>query len=78
MFDRYYLRRFLRARQHDLKRAQAMFLAHLKWREDNGIDTILTDFHFEASGAAVTRLYAQACPCTATAPGRAVLACPSH
>lgn len=24
--DRYYLRRFLRARQHDLKRAQAMFL----------------------------------------------------
>ena len=114
--DRYYLRRFLRARQHDLKRAQAMFLvracsasrlpphqcccwmwgalgpsrvawrepgahnaywrcsavwlfpapvlnvllwhmaamqAHLKWREDNGIDTILTDFHFEASGSAL-------------------------
>lgn len=23
-----------------------MFLAHLQWRADNGIDTILTDFHF--------------------------------
>ncbi|KAI7842782.1 hypothetical protein COHA_003528 [Chlorella ohadii] len=51
IFDRYYLRRFLRARQHDLKRAQAMFLAHLKWREENGIDTILTDFHFEERDA---------------------------
>lgn len=23
--------------------------AHLKWREENGIDAILTDFHFDVS-----------------------------
>ncbi|PSC67121.1 Glutamyl-tRNA(Gln) amidotransferase subunit A [Micractinium conductrix] len=51
VFDRFYLRRFLRARQHDLARAKAMFMAHLQWREQNGIDTILEDFHFEERDA---------------------------
>ena len=45
--DKYYLRRFLRARQHDLGRAKDMFLAHLKWRQDNAIDGILDDFIFQ-------------------------------
>lgn len=104
--DRYYLRRFLRARQHDLKRAKEMFMvrlagwhgeevhllgvfenclpscwrafggrvvnrapshppthhpaaaalqAHLKWRQENDIDTILTDFHFPVGGWCVGR-----------------------
>ena len=44
--DKYYMRRFLRARQHDLARAKDMFLAHLKWRQEAGVDTILDDFHF--------------------------------
>ncbi|KAL4418792.1 hypothetical protein ABPG77_005506 [Micractinium sp. CCAP 211/92] len=51
MFDRFYLRRFLRARQHELPRAKAMFLAHLKWRKENGIDGILEDFHFQERDA---------------------------
>ncbi|KAL4423645.1 hypothetical protein ABPG75_000946 [Micractinium tetrahymenae] len=58
MFDRFYLRRFLRARQHDLPRAKAMFLAHLKWRENNGIDGILEDFHFQERDAFLS-LYPQ-------------------
>ncbi|PSC67008.1 Glutamyl-tRNA(Gln) amidotransferase subunit A [Micractinium conductrix] len=36
---------------HDLARAKAMFMAHLQWREQNGIDTILEDFHFEERDA---------------------------
>lgn len=51
MFDRFYLRRFLRARQHDLVKAKAMFQAHLKWRVENKIDTILQDFHFQERDA---------------------------
>jgi len=46
-FDDYYLRRFLRARQHDLERGQEMFLNHLKWRKDFGTDTILDDFVYD-------------------------------
>lgn len=58
VFDRFYLRRFLRARQHDLNRAKTMFMAHLKWREANGLDTILEDFHFEERDAFLS-LYPQ-------------------
>lgn len=43
-FDKHYLQRFLRARQHDLKKAEKMFLDHLAWRKDFGTDTILDDF----------------------------------
>lgn len=56
--DKYYLRRFLRARHHDLRKAIDMFLAHLKWREDFGVDTILEDFHFHERDAFLT-LYPQ-------------------
>lgn len=57
-FDKYYLRRFLRARQHDIPRALAMFLNHLDWREENNMDTILEDFHFHERDAFLT-LYPQ-------------------
>ncbi|EFN52314.1 hypothetical protein CHLNCDRAFT_26961, partial [Chlorella variabilis] len=56
--DRFYLRRFLRARQHDLAKAKAMFLAHLKWREENSIDDILTNFQFQERDAFLS-LYPQ-------------------
>lgn len=46
-FDDFYLRRFLRARGHDLSKAKAMFLAHLKFRKDYGVDTVLEDFDFQ-------------------------------
>ena len=46
-FDDYYLRRFLRARSHDLAKAEAMFASHLKWRRDFGTDTILEDFVYD-------------------------------
>jgi len=49
VFDRYFLRRFLRARQHDLLRAADMFKAHLKWREEFGTESIIDDFHFHVS-----------------------------
>lgn len=58
IFDRFYLRRFLRARQHDLAKAKAMFLAHLKWREENSIDDILTNFQFQERDAFLS-LYPQ-------------------
>jgi hypothetical protein len=45
--DKIFLRRFLRARQHNIPRAKEMFLAHLRWRKEFGTDTILEDFHFE-------------------------------
>lgn len=43
-FDKHYLQRFMRARQHDLHKAEKMFLDHLAWRKDFGTDTILDDF----------------------------------
>lgn len=46
-FDDYYLRRFLRARGHDLQKAEAMFMNHLKWRKEFGTDTILEDFVYD-------------------------------
>jgi hypothetical protein len=47
LFDDHYLRRFLRARSHDLQKAEAMFMNHLKWRREYGTDTILEDFVYE-------------------------------
>ena len=46
-FDDYYLRRFLRARSHDLNKAQTMFVSHLEWRKEFGTDTILEDFVYD-------------------------------
>jgi len=57
-FDKYYLRRFLRARQHDISRANAMFLAHLNWRREMGVDDILDTLHFHERDAFLT-LYPQ-------------------
>lgn len=52
--DKYYLRRFLRARQHDLKKAKAMFLGHMEWRREFGTDSILDDFHFHERDAFIS------------------------
>ena len=54
----YFLRRFLRARQHDLKKARDMYAATVKWRAENGVDTILDDFHFHERDAFIS-LYPQ-------------------
>ena len=54
----YFLRRFLRARQHDLKRAKEMYAATVKWRAEFGVDTILEDFHFHERDAFIS-LYPQ-------------------
>lgn len=41
-----YLLRFLRARDYDHERALNMLLDHLQWRQEEGVDHILTDFNF--------------------------------
>ncbi|CAL8462059.1 g1590 [Coccomyxa elongata] len=56
--DYYFLRRFLRARQHDLKRAKEMYAASMKWRAEFGVDTILEDFQFHERDAFIS-LYPQ-------------------
>ncbi|CAL5220070.1 g2021 [Coccomyxa viridis] len=56
--DMYFLRRFLRARQHDLKKARDMYAASVKWRGEFGVDTILEDFHFHERDAFIS-LYPQ-------------------
>ncbi|XP_050026729.1 SEC14-like protein 2 [Dermacentor andersoni] len=38
------LLRWLRAREFDLDRAEHMFRQHLRWRKENGVDTLLTDY----------------------------------
>ncbi len=58
LFDKFYLRRFLRARQHDLQRAKDMFLAHLNWRKEMGVDDIIETLHFHERDAFLT-LYPQ-------------------
>lgn len=57
-FDDFYLRRFVRARQHDITRATEMFFNHLQWREANGMDTIMEEFFFDERDAFLT-LYPQ-------------------
>ena len=44
--DDYTLRRFLRARGHDLGRARSMWEGHLAWRAAFGVDSLIQDFHF--------------------------------
>ena len=56
--DWYFLRRFLRARQHDLKRAKEMYAATVRWRAEFGTDTIMEDFHFHERDAFIS-LYPQ-------------------
>lgn len=51
LMDHIYLRRFLRARQHQLPKALAMARDHLEWRRGNGVDAILETFHFHERGA---------------------------
>jgi hypothetical protein len=56
--DLYTYRRFLRARQHDLARAKAMWHDHLAWRKEYEADTILDNFHFHERDAFIS-LYPQ-------------------
>ena len=44
------LTRFLRARDYDVRRAFTMFVNHLKWREDYGVDDILAKDFPEREG----------------------------
>jgi len=45
-WDHEQLRRFLRARKHDILKAKAMVKRTAEWRIENEIDTILEDFDF--------------------------------
>ena len=45
-WDHEMLRRFLRARKHDILKAKTMVKKTIVWRKDNAVDTILEDFHF--------------------------------
>jgi hypothetical protein len=56
--DYFTLRRFLRARTYDLTRAKDMWMAHTKWKQENGVDTIMQDFQFPEE-ADVLRFYPQ-------------------
>lgn len=44
--DYYTIRRFVRARQHDLERAHTMLVNHIAWRKETGADNILDSFAF--------------------------------
>lgn len=46
LWDKETLRRFLRARKHDIFKAKAMVLKAIQWRKENNVDTILDDFEF--------------------------------
>jgi len=56
--DVYFLRRFLRARQHDLKKAREMYAASMKWRREFGVDEVAANFHFTERDAFIA-LYPQ-------------------
>lgn len=45
-WDDHVLRRFLRARKHNIYKAKVMVLDTLKWRKESDVDTVLTDFQF--------------------------------
>ncbi|KAL4423649.1 hypothetical protein ABPG75_000950 [Micractinium tetrahymenae] len=45
-WDDHVLRRFLRARKHNIYKAKVMILDTLNWRKEANVDTVLTDFHF--------------------------------
>eukprot|EP00887_Chlorella_sp_A99_P005326 scaffold1.g5326.t1 len=46
MWDDYVLRRFLRARKHDIVKAKRMFLEHLEWRKQNDVEEVLEGYNF--------------------------------
>ena len=55
--DMYMQRRFLRARSHDIAKAKAMFMAHMQWRKEFGVDE-LHNFVFQERDAMIS-LYPQ-------------------
>jgi len=44
--DYHTLLRFLRARDYEVSKSCAMYVSHLNWRKENGVDSILEDFTF--------------------------------
>jgi len=56
--DKYYIRRFLRARQHDLPRAKHMYAEHVQWRREFKVAEIVKDFNFHERDMFLT-LYPQ-------------------
>ena len=69
--DRYTLRRFLRARSHNVAKALQMFKAHLEWRREFGTDD-LDKFHFHERDAFIS-LYPQGYHMTDKLVGQGVL-----
>lgn len=55
--DLYMQRRFLRARNHDVAKAKAMFMTHIQWRKEFGVDE-LDHFVFQERDAMIS-LYPQ-------------------
>ena len=55
--DLYMQRRFLRARNHDVAKAKAMFMAHISWRKEFCVDE-LDQFVFHERDAIIS-LYPQ-------------------
>ena len=55
--DMYMQRRFLRARNHDVAKAKAMFMTHMQWRKEFGVDQ-LDQFVFQERDAMIS-LYPQ-------------------
>ncbi|KAK3799926.1 hypothetical protein RRG08_003008 [Elysia crispata] len=43
-YDDYFFTRWLRARNFDLKKSEAMLRNHIEWRAQNNVDSILQDF----------------------------------
>ena len=56
--DKFYIRRFLRARQHDLEKARQMYADHIKWRKEFDVAGIVNDFNFHERDLFLT-LYPQ-------------------
>ncbi len=52
--DYYTIRRFVRARQHDLDRAYTMLVNHIAWRKETGADNILDTFSFSERDSFLT------------------------
>jgi glutamate synthase domain-containing protein 3 len=52
--DYYTIRRFVRARQHDLDRAHVMLVNHIKWRKEVDADGILDNFEYQERDSFLT------------------------
>ena len=56
LYDDYDCLRFCRARKFKMDDIKIMFTNYLKFREDDGVDTIIEDFHFHEADI-IAKLY---------------------